>query len=106
MEGDRRLVLLEPGQPTQDEYSEVDGPPIEHVAWALRMDRGGREGVIADTMVGEWHTRFRVRRDGIESLDHRWEVRDEDGRIWDIEAVNEVPMPPRRWLHLYCVRRT
>ncbi|WP_425154854.1 phage head completion protein [Candidatus Palauibacter sp.] len=107
MEGDRRLVLLEPGQPTEDEYGEViPGLAIQHVVWALRMDRGGREGLVADTMVGVWQTRFRVRRDGIAAADHTWTVVDEEGREWDIEAVAEVPMPPRRWLNLYCARST
>ena len=106
MEGDRKVTLFEPTKPTKDSYGQpIEGAPIEHIAWAVRRDRGGSEGLQADTQVGEWQTVFRVRRDGLEKIGQSWSVTDDDGTEWDIERVSEVPMPPRRWLRLYCVAR-
>lgn len=107
MEGDRRVVLLEPGPTTPDDYGQViAGEPVRHVVWAIRRDRGGSEGLQADTQVGEWQTEFRVRREGIEHVSHKWSIEDEQGRAWDIESVAEIPTPRHRWLRLYCVARS
>ena len=106
MEGDRRIILLEPGPTTQDDYGQVrPGPPIPHVVWATRRDRGGREGLQADTQVGEWQAVFKIRRAAGGDVNQKWSIEDERGRTWDIEFVSEVPRPPRRWLLLYAVAR-
>ena len=102
---DREITLLEPGPLTRDEYGqEIPGASIEHLAWATRRDRGGSEGLTADTQIGNWQTRFRVRVDGL-AITNDWDVRDEAGRLWDIESVNEVPSPRRRFLLLNCTSR-
>ena len=107
MEGDRRITLREPTPQTTNEIGEwVDGDPIDHAAWATRADRGGREGIAAETLVGEWAASFRVRRDGVERVNQSWTVTDDAGVEWDIERVSEIPLPPRRWLLLFCVARS
>ena len=106
MEGTRRLTLLEPGAPTRDTYGQViPGSPIRHTAWATRSDRGGSEGLQADTQVGQWETVFRIRQIGA-NVSHKWSVEDERGVIWDIERVGQVPFPRDRWVLLFCVART
>ena len=108
MEGDRRITLLEPVEPTRDEYGGVidEGVPVRHVVWATRRDRGDAEDENANTLAGEWQTVFRVRREGIEDVNHKWSVKDERGTRWNIERVSEVPAPSRRWLLLYCVTKS
>ena len=108
MEGDRRITLLEPAEPTRDKYGDVidEGVPVRHVVWATRRDRGSGEDENANTLVGEWQTVFRVRREGIENVGHKWLAEDERGTKWNIERVSEVPTPPRRWLLLYCVAKS
>ena len=73
---------------------------------ATRADRGGLEREQAGTQIGNWRTRFVVRRDGLEALDEvSWDIIDELGREYDIEAVAESPIGHRRWWWLYCTRR-
>ena len=106
MEGDVPVVLMEPTEATQDDLGDrVEGTPIEHEVWATRRDRGGSEQLQSDTQIGTWNTRWEVRQEMIEHIDHTWALRDEDGRIWDIEAVSEVPPLPRRRWWLYTVLR-
>ena len=106
MEGDRKITLLEPAELAPNEYGEVlPGEPIEHVAWAVRRDRGGGESLTADTTVGAWETSFRARRSGLEHISQTWALKDDGGAVWDIERISEVPAPPRRWWMIYCVKR-
>ena len=59
MEGDRRIQLLQPGPVGLNEYGEeIASEPVGHIVWARRLDRGGDEGLQADTRVGEWNTRI------------------------------------------------
>ena len=91
MEGDRKITLLEPGAATQDSYGQViAGDPVEHIAWAIRRDRGGSEGLQADTRVGEWNTRFDVRMPGLEDIGHTWSLIDERGREYDIQPLSSA----------------
>ena len=106
MEGDRRVVLMEPAAGKNVGGQLRQGAPVEHVVWALRRDRGGGEGVQADTRVGEWQTRFEVRALGLAALDHTWWLIDERGRKYDIEAVAEAPAGRGRRLYLYAVARS
>ena len=108
MEGDRPITLFEPN-PTgeEDSYGEpIFGEPIEHLAFAIRRDRGGSEGLQADTQVGEWNTRFEVRMEGLADIKATWALRDERGRDCDIEAIAEAPIARNRWWWLYCVARS
>ena len=108
MEGDRKITLLEPGPEIVDPLSgqRKPGPAIPRVAWAIRRDRGGSEGLQADTRIGEWQTRFEVRMDGLSNLGHTWSLTDERGREYDIEAVSEVPTGRNRWWWIYAVARS
>ncbi len=105
---DRRIVLLEPGPETTNTRTgqRVKGKPIEHPVWAHRRDRGGSEGLQADTQVGEWKRRYEVRKPGLKSLNHTWTVIGEDGRLFDIEAVSEVPFGRNQAWWIYCVAKS
>ena len=62
MEGNRRLILYQPGPTLEDaEGEEFRAAPLEHTAWARRRDRGGSETLQSDTQVGEWQTSYRIR---------------------------------------------
>ena len=107
MEGDRVITLMEPGPPVINEYGErVAGATIDRRRWVLRRDRGGRDEVDTDTVIGEWSTVFRVRMAGVEHMTQAWTVLDERGVTWDIERIAEVDPPRKRWWLLYCVARS
>ena len=93
MEGDRRVTLREPGEPT-----------VSHLGiWAYRNDRGGGETVQAETQVGNWTIRWRVRQVGLADLDHTWDLVDERGQVHDIESLRDIK---RMWWDLFTVART
>ena len=93
MEGDRLVTLREPGE-----------PPVSHEnIWALRSDRGGGEVVSAETQVGIWSIRWRVRQAGLSDLDHTWDLVDDFGQVHDIESLRDIK---RMWWDLYTVART
>ena len=92
MEGTRKIDLIQPGD-----------PPVSHPAWAHRVDRGGGELVQAETQVGNWTIRWRVRQIGLEDLDHTWNLIDERGQTHDLESLRDVS---RRFWLLYTVART
>ena len=92
MEGNRKITLIEPGD-----------PPVSHSAWAQRVDRGGGEAVQAETQVGNWTIRWRVRQPGLSDLDHTWDLIDERGQTHDIESLRDLN---RRFWLLYTVART
>ena len=92
MEGDRRVTLIEPGE-----------PPIRHEAWATRNDRGGSESVQAETQVGSWTIRWRVRQVGLENLDHTWSLVDAyTNQPHDIEALRDID---RRFWEIFTIRK-
>ena len=91
-EGTRRVTLIEPSE-----------PPVSHPAWAVRSDRGGGEVVAAETQVGNWSIRWRVRQVGLSDLDHTWDLVDEFGQVHDIESLRDIK---RMWWDLYTVART
>ena len=93
MEGDRRVTLIQPGDP----------PIIHSGIWAVRNDRGGGETVQAETQVGNWSIRWRVRQIGLENLDHTWDLLDERSQVHDIESLRDVS---RRFWILFTVART
>ena len=92
MEGNRKIELHEPGDP----------PVIHDNIWATRQDRGGSEGVQAETQVGNWTIRWRVRQVGLADLDHTWNLLDERGQLHDIEALRDLD---RRFWILFTIAR-
>ena len=84
--------------------------PARYTDWAIyarRNDRGGREGLFADTMAGNWQTRFDTTRfAAIDGLNEDWSITDIDGREWDIEAVVASPLGGGRLIwQIYATRR-
>ena len=81
-----------------------------NVRWpvrARREDKGGRELLIADALVGNWHTRFTIAASrALRRLDERWWIVDSAGLDYDIEAVVWRPGSRRRQFWVYAVRRT
>ena len=75
--------------------------------YARRTDRGGKQGIFADIMAGNWQTRFDiVRFAALDRLNEDWEITDVDGRIYDIEAVSAGAQSGGRLMwQVYCVRR-
>ena len=114
MEGNRRIVLLEP-TPTgeTDEAGErVLGPPRQHVVHAVRQrDPGGYAG--GDTFVaeaalgGEWPRVYTFREGAVSTRPTEdWSVIDEAGERLTVTAVRERTTGARaRWLDLVVVRR-
>ena len=92
MEGDRQVELREPG--ATGTHANI---------WATRQDRGGGEVVEAETQVGNWSIRWRVRQIGLADLDHTWDLVDEFGQVHDIESLRDIK---RMWWDLYTVART
>ena len=76
MEGNRKVTLVSP-----------DDPPVSIETWAVRSDRGGSERVQAETQVGNWAIRWRVRQIGLGGLDHTWRLTDEFGQEHDLEIA-------------------
>jgi len=134
VEGDRKLTLFEPGPiVTDDEGAEVRGDPVEHEVWAKKRDRGGRETLSDETEQSEHITVFRIRwLPSLAFIASNWWIHEEivfaepvpilidgqplmiDGeavvqsdyrRVWDIEDVEEVPAPRKRWLDIRCEAR-
>ena len=90
MEGDRQITLREP-----------NGKSHKGI-WAQRVDRGGGESVQAETQVGLWTIRWRVRQVGLADLDHTWDLEDERSQIHDVEAIRDIG---RRWWDLFTTAR-
>ena len=103
MEGTRRLVLYEPpATVTEDALGQETGTDdTEHVVYAIRNDRGGRHTVDADTLVGEWTARFKVRASGIKGVNPNWRLVDEYGQEYEIENVGEPDQPFLRHYYIY-----
>ena len=77
------------------------------IAFGTREDRGGRQGLYADIMAGEWQTRFDILRiPEFNSLNEDWSIVDYQGRLYDIESVvaSTVGGGMLKW-NVYCVRR-
>ena len=93
MEGDRQITLRSPDDP----------PVIRSGIWAVRTDRGGGEVIAAETQVGNWTIRWRVRQIGLEDLDHTWELTDERGQVHGLESLRDIN---RRFWLLFTIART
>ena len=75
--------------------------------YARREDRGGKQGIFADIMSGNWQTRFDITRfTALDKLNEDWLITDVDGRDWDIESVVAGTESSGRLMwKVYCVRR-
>ena len=80
-----------------------------NIKWTVRAhreDRGGREALIGDALVGQWTTRFTLAASaGLRRLDERWWITDAAGLHYDIEAVAWQPRSRRRKIWIYAIRR-
>lgn len=116
MEGDRKIVLIQPGQDTVDPVTKQHstGSPIRHTAYATRMDRfgggaaSGKVEIEDDQYVGQWNARYQIRMspvwDDIALNWKAWRVVDEYGREGSIEKIEEAAVPGkpyRRYWDLY-----
>ena len=91
-EGQKRMKLFEPTAPTKDRKGQdIPGQPQEHIIFANRLDRTGREGEAGGVEFGEWNTRFTIRRIGIENIALDWTIEDERGRTYSITGVGDAP---------------
>ena len=103
MEGTRRIILKQilPG---------ADGPtgrgPAREgrtvKAWATPSYLGGRESLQEGTIVVHEHkARWRVRQIGLSDLSTAWEMTDDTGRTWDIQAITEPPGQRGVWWDIH-----
>lgn len=110
MPGDRRIILTAPGGLSHNSLGEeVRSSGRNFVRWAKRHDRGGAETVFTDVRAGAWESRFEIASVGLADLDHTWSLTDDRERVYDIEAVLELPPeldPARTSLWIYAVRRS
>ena len=84
--------------------------PTRYTDWlvyARREDRGGKQGIFADIMSGNWQTRFDITRfTALDELNEDWLITDVYGRDWDIESVVAGTESSGRLMwKVYCVRR-
>ena len=86
----RVITLIKPGKTTQDPLGgRVQGPETRFTVFAVRQDRGGREGITADQLIGQWTTRFEIPvSPAIRDLSEAWLV-EASGTLFDIERVEE-----------------
>ena len=85
--------------------------PKHYTHWkvsARRQDRGGKQGIHADIMSGNWQTRFDiVRFAALDTLNEDWQITDSYNRIYDIESVSAGMQSGGRLMwQVYCVRRS
>ena len=83
------------------------GRYTDWTVYGVRRDRGGREGIFADIMAGDWQSRFDITRfAALDSLNEDWSLTDVDGREYDIESVVAAPRGGGRtvWM-VYATRR-
>ncbi len=105
-EGTRRIRLYEPGAVTgtTSHGDPQRNTPVEHIVFATRIDRGGRDTEEVGVDVEQWQTTFRFRwSPTLRAMTPRWYVVDDVGRTWSIRWVKEFD---RRWLTLFCVAAT
>lgn len=108
MEGDRRITLLRPGASHRTSSGDlVQGEPIAKTYYAVKRERAGSEGTLADTSIGEWQARFEVRwQASTKDITPEWRLVTDNGREYDIESVVEAPIGRRQWIWIYAVART
>ncbi len=100
-EGDRRIVLREPGTQTTDALgAQMTAAGTEHVSWAIRRELNAQEGLGERALNYERVARFEVRQEaGLRGISARWTLVDEAGLEYGIERVQEVARyASRKWL--------
>ena len=108
MEGDRPITVRElvttvsPTGAVQRGYGREAGGE-EFKAWAKREDRGGRIVEAGEQRGGEWSTIFTIRAPLGIRIRPDWQITDEHGDGYTIEAVVEVPGTRGDRLRLYAV---
>lgn len=104
LEGNQPVTLLEPVAGDRDALNqELPGAPREHPAWARRLDIAGRERQEGTIVTGRWPAIFRVRRTAaLAALNETWEVRDDNGQLWEISSV--LPTSDRVWFEIHAFR--
>ena len=98
MEGTYPIKLLEPL---------VDGFR-EHEAYAERIDRRGYEffDSSADIAQGSWTSIFKVRNLGLDLINNSWDLRDEHGRLYDVEFVSQDKRTKGRFIYIYALYKS
>ena len=111
MEGDRRIVLFEPGPIVQN--TSLIGeckrqPPTPHVVYAVRNDKpSAAEGMLTlNIQGGEWQREYTIRQESLPvKPTEDWWLEDEDGTRLDIEGIAEKSSGHwARLLVITCVR--
>ena len=112
MEGNRRIVMFQPGAVLD---SSVAGeikrrPSIPHVVYAVRNDKpSAGEGLVASHFVGgQWQREYTIREESVSAKPNEdWYIEDEDGDQLKIEGIAEKNSGPwARYLVITCVRTT
>lgn len=110
MEGNRRIILCEPGAILEgSKPGEVTRrPPIRRVVYAVRKDKpSAGEGLIGSHMVGgQWFREYTIRAESVSANPTEdWWILDEDGRRLKIDGIAEKTSGPwARYFVLTCVR--
>ena len=106
MEGDRLITVRFYGSGPE---SAVGDPPRvitrSQEAWARRTDLGGVETLDENAVVSEQKSRWEVRQPGLEGVHPGCDLVDDEGRVWDIEAVTEPPGQRGIFFTLHTVER-
>ena len=108
MEGDRRLVLIEPVTLEQSSLGEVLTRPVSHIVYARRIGTPiGGEGQVATVLQVHADSTYRVRRESLPpNVDEGWTLVEENGVESDIVSIQPVISPSRsNWLEIKAVRR-
>ena len=110
MEGNRRVVLYQPGLETGTNPSgeAQSRPDIPHVVYAVRRDLNSvGDGLLGTNVVGhEWKRNYTFREKSLPvKPDETWRMEDEDGTPLKIEGVFEKTSGPwARYLTIVCER--
>lgn len=110
MEGNRRIVLYEPGADTGDNPSgEMQMRPSKaHVVYAVRRDRDTvGDGLLGTNIVGgQWKRHYTFREKSVNGIPNEsWSLEDEEGVPLKIEGVFEKTSGPwARYITIVCER--
>ena len=110
MEGNRRIVIFEPGAILSNTHvGEIQRrPSIPHVVYAVRKDQiSAGEGLVGPNIVGgQWQREYTIREESLPVKPNEdWYIIDEDGSEVKIEGIAEKTSGPwARDLVITCVR--
>ena len=91
------IKLLKPGPESFNEYGETLYCDYEELeCYGIReKERGGQERLKDNIEGGDYTVVWRVRMEGMEALDTKWRLEDENKGTYDIVEVQ--PSSNRRW---------